>query len=57
MDLTPKSQVEFALNSLELDKQANGGSTKFVDGGRERRTQYIHRVKLEKLKPNSTYCE
>ncbi len=51
-------KVEFGLVGPEhLDSTAEGSSTRFVDGGRERRAQFIHRVELRNLRPNSTYCE
>ena len=37
------------------DFQAKGSSTKFVDGGHSRHTQYIHRVTLTGLRPGAKY--
>ncbi|KAF6211623.1 hypothetical protein GE061_012136 [Apolygus lucorum] len=48
------SVVQYGItNTNELS--AVGDSTKFVDGGWKGRKIYIHRVKLEGLKPNTTY--
>ncbi len=51
------SLVEFGTNPLKLKKTARGASKLFVDGGKEKRGQYIHRVTLEGLEANTTYCE
>lgn len=53
---TNTSVVQFGLNG-DLSHSAIGSATKFVDGGPERHTQYIHRVTLSGLKPNSTYSK
>ena len=51
------SYVEYSdKNPLKLDKTALGHSVKFVDGGPEKREMWIHRVTIENLKANSTYC-
>ncbi|ALC48861.1 CG1637, partial [Drosophila busckii] len=47
------SIVEYGLEDLKL--RAYGQATKFVDGGPQQRTQYIHRVTLRDLQPNSSY--
>lgn len=52
---TSSSVVEYGINGLILKK--TGESQKFIDGGEEKRTMYIHRVKLDHLTPNSTYCK
>lgn len=53
---TKLSLVRFGLNG-NITLKAKGSSTKFVDGGTEKHTQYIHRVKLTGLKPDSLYSE
>lgn len=50
---TIESLVEYGIGGLILS--ANGTSTAFVDGGRKKHIQYIHRVKLTKLQPNKHY--
>ncbi|CAG9864506.1 unnamed protein product [Phyllotreta striolata] len=50
---TPSSVVEYGIGGLIL--RAEGESTKFVDGGREKRSQYIHKVVLKNLTPASKY--
>ncbi|XP_075547054.1 acid phosphatase type 7 isoform X3 [Dermacentor variabilis] len=52
-DPTNDSVVEFGEDGL--DRQATGQSTKFYDGGSERRLIYIHRVLLEDLTPGAFY--
>lgn len=39
----------------QLDFVAEGTENLFVDGGEKKRSQYIHRVTLSNLKPNSIY--
>ncbi|XP_071832798.1 acid phosphatase type 7-like [Apostichopus japonicus] len=51
---TNTSVVQFGFHG-NLSYSAVGSSTKFVDGGPEKHTQYIHRVKMTSLKPNLTY--
>lgn len=50
---TTESIVEYGINGLIL--KAIGSSTEFVDDGTERHAQYIHRVLLDDLSPNSRY--
>jgi len=52
---TEESMVEYGTEMFALDSTRNGTSTKFVDGGDEHSTQFIHRVHLSPLKPNTTY--
>ncbi len=53
---TKTSQVEFSSMQANLTfNTASGNSTKFVDGGTEKHTQYIHRVTLTGLKPGYLY--
>ncbi|XP_033103995.1 acid phosphatase type 7-like isoform X2 [Anneissia japonica] len=51
---TEESLVKFG-NNLTLSMVAKGTSTKFIDGGSEKRAQFIHRVKLSGLKPAEIY--
>ncbi|PIK60173.1 hypothetical protein BSL78_02894, partial [Apostichopus japonicus] len=53
---TNTSVVQFGFHG-NLSYSAVGSSTKFVDGGPEKHTQYIHRVKMTSLKPNLTYSD
>lgn len=49
-----ESIVEYGINGFELT--ATGGqSTKFIDGGKKQNTQYIHKVTLPNLRPNTKY--
>ncbi|XP_022906271.1 acid phosphatase type 7 [Onthophagus taurus] len=50
---TKFSAVEYGIGGLVL--RSEGYSTMFVDGGSEKRTQYIHRVVLSELTPGNTY--
>ncbi|KAK9512350.1 hypothetical protein O3M35_000795 [Rhynocoris fuscipes] len=52
-DETPNSVVEYGID--ELTERAEGYSKLFVDGGKKKRKQYIHRVKLTNLKPLTKY--
>uniref|UniRef100_A0A146LZU8 Purple acid phosphatase n=2 Tax=Lygus hesperus TaxID=30085 RepID=A0A146LZU8_LYGHE len=53
MSPTPTPTVEYSLQGYQ---QTATGSTKvFIDGGDEKRKQYIHRVTLTDLKPDSKY--
>lgn len=50
---TEESIVEYGINGFAL--RAVGSATLFVDGGPEKHAQYIHRVALKSLTPNSKY--
>ncbi|XP_057671572.1 acid phosphatase type 7 [Diorhabda carinulata] len=50
---TQASVVEYGIGGLILT--ANGTSTLFIDGGSEKHSQYIHKVVLNDLTPNSIY--
>ncbi|XP_072023966.1 acid phosphatase type 7-like [Amphiura filiformis] len=52
---TKESMVEFGFKVENLNMTASGSRTKFVDGGLEKHTQYIHRVTLTNLIPGSLY--
>jgi len=52
---TKESIVEYGINGFIL--RAEGNSTLFVDGGNESQTQYIHRVWIKDLTPNSKYSK
>lgn len=54
-DNTNESICEFGIDGLHQRVKATQMPTKFVDGGAKKATQYIHRVTLSHLKPNSTY--
>lgn len=55
MQYTEDSIVEYNKKGGPLDLKATGSVTKFVDGGSEHRTMYIHRVKLTGLVPEQYY--
>lgn len=50
---TKESIVEYGIGGFILT--AYGNSTLFVDGGPKKHKQYIHRVWLKDLTPNSKY--
>ncbi|XP_016978655.1 acid phosphatase type 7 isoform X4 [Drosophila rhopaloa] len=54
-DNTNESICEFGIDGLQQRAKAAQMPTKFVDGGAKKATQYIHRVTLAHLKPNTTY--
>ena len=45
--------VSYGLN--KLTQSAIGYSTKFTDGGSEKRIMYIHRATMDNLRPDSKY--
>ena len=51
------SFVIYGLTRTMLNMTQKGYSDMFVDGGSEKLSQFIHRVELVDLKPNTTYCE
>ncbi|CAD5118751.1 DgyrCDS7428 [Dimorphilus gyrociliatus] len=56
MNDTKNSFVQYGLYSLrDLNLKAVGSSSKFVDGGSQKRTMFIHRVKLTNLKADTVY--
>lgn len=50
---TKESIVEYGIGGFVL--RATGSATLFTDGGPEKHSQYIHRVKLSGLTPSSKY--
>ncbi|XP_043948882.1 acid phosphatase type 7 isoform X4 [Drosophila biarmipes] len=54
-DNTNESICEFGIDGLHRRVKAAQMPTKFVDGGAKKATQYIHRVTLSNLRPNTTY--
>ncbi len=50
-----ESIVEFGVDPTRLNETRGGYSRLFVDGGSEKRRQFIHRVQIEDLKPNTSY--
>ena len=52
-----ESIVEFGTLPTHFNETRGGYARLFVDGGREKRRQYIHRVQLEGLKPDTYYCK
>jgi len=52
---TEESIVEYGIGGFVL--RAEGNSTLFVDGGRKKQKQYIHRVWLKNLTPDSKYSK
>ncbi|XP_054162251.1 acid phosphatase type 7-like [Oppia nitens] len=51
--ITGHPRVEYGVE--DLDMKAFGGTTRFVDGGQEKRHLYIHRVLITDLKPSHKY--
>lgn len=54
-DSIGKPVVEYGTKKLDL--LSTGSSSKFVDGGSERRSMLIHRVLLTNLVPGQTYSK
>ena len=54
---TNESTVEFGIEMNNVSIIAKGNRTKFVDGGSEKHTQFIHRVILTGLKTGNMYCK
>lgn len=52
-DKANTSTVEYGKR--KLDSIATGASSLFVDGGNEKRSMFIHRVKLRNLIPGGSY--
>jgi len=52
---TRASLVEYGTDMFSLHLRGQGNSTKFVSAGSEGHTQFIHRVHLHHLQPNTTY--
>ncbi|XP_076291196.1 acid phosphatase type 7 [Lasioglossum baleicum] len=50
---TGESIVEYGIGGYILT--ASGNATLFIDGGKQKQKQYIHRVWLKNLTPNSKY--
>ena len=55
MNITQNATCLYGVGSLT--QQAKGTTTKFVDGGTEQHTQYIHRVVLTHLQPGKKHSE
>lgn len=53
MNVTQNATCLYGTSSLS--QQAKGYTTKFVDGGTEQHTQYIHRVSLSQLQPGKKH--
>lgn len=54
IDDAEESIVEYGFGKT-LDERAVGTSQKFVDGGPGKKSQYIHRVSLNGLQPETEY--
>ena len=53
----PKSSiVEYGFHEESLNLSATGNILEFVDGGKAKRKQYIHKIKLANLSPGKKYC-
>ncbi|XP_072023834.1 acid phosphatase type 7-like [Amphiura filiformis] len=52
---TKESTVQYGADIYDMAMKATGSRTKFVDGGSEHHTQYIHRVKLSNLTTGKMY--
>ena len=53
---TNESRVFYGSKG-KLKQTALGSSLKFVDGGKEKRPQFIHTVVLKGLSPETEYCK
>ena len=49
--------MEYGTNPRRLDKISDARESKFVDGGSEQATQFIHRVVMGPLSPSTVYCK
>uniref|UniRef100_A0A336LMV7 Purple acid phosphatase n=1 Tax=Culicoides sonorensis TaxID=179676 RepID=A0A336LMV7_CULSO len=54
-DDTHESKVVFGLHGDKEKQTVTGSSSLFVDGGEAKHSQYIHRVTLSNLKPETRY--
>ena len=54
-DPTDVSVVEYGIRDLNM--VAKGTMDKYIDGGSEHRTIYMHRVTLTELTPGQMYCK
>ncbi|XP_030378446.1 acid phosphatase type 7 isoform X3 [Scaptodrosophila lebanonensis] len=52
---THESICEYGIDGYQHSAKAPHGPTAFVDGGSQKRVQYIHRVTLPDLQENTTY--
>lgn len=52
---TNASLVNYGENLVKSSRAVSGQWERFVDGGSQARTQYIHKVKLSELKPDTRY--
>ena len=58
--LTPSDASSYVKYGLtDMDTVAEGTQQKFMDGGKEHRVMWIHRVTLKNLAPKTRYskCE
>ena len=53
MNVTENSTCIYGTQTPNME--AKGWTTKFVDGGSQHHTQFIHRVRLTGLKPGTQY--
>ena len=53
MNVTQRAVCGYGIDTTNM--MANGSITKFVDGGPQQHTQFIHRVTLTNLKPGTKY--
>ncbi|XP_073830324.1 acid phosphatase type 7-like isoform X2 [Musca autumnalis] len=54
-DNTKESICKYGVGNLTSIAKNNNGPSMFIDGGKAKRTQYIHRVTLNNLKENTRY--
>ena len=54
---TKESIVVYGTDREKLNLNASGSAIKFVDDGEEKRVQFIHRVILKGLAPETEYCK
>ncbi|KAF6211415.1 hypothetical protein GE061_011927 [Apolygus lucorum] len=52
---TPTAFVDYRAEFVRLKHRANGETKLFVDGGKRKRKQFVHRVYLKNLKPSTLY--
>lgn len=51
------SFVSYGTSPWDLRHQSQAKEAKFVDGGPEKSTQYVHTATMDGLKPSTVYCK
>ena len=51
------SWVEYGTDARNFNQISNAQENKFIDGGTEHATQFIHRAVIGPLSPSTVYCK